>query len=242
MIHHGERVRYLMGEWAVLAQDPLAAATGSAPSVRALRSSPGFAATQAPQLGAALAAAGEPFAKAGRTIIVVATPPHEANSREIPMPALRITPEALPPGRRQRQDRHPGRLFRVRRPRSCRDPARHPGRCSHPSSQLQSSRRSLSSTSRRSGIGSWRSRSSRSGNPWRSTPSCCTSRSAAAAISTASEHPDIRPAFRAVHDPRRGHVGCFLAAASHPEVGSTVRFGQLAGEAETQVVVLGTGA
>lgn len=98
-MHHGEAVSYLMGEWAVLAQGTPAALTDSAPSVRTLRSSsPEFAASQAYQLRAnPVAAAGGSSAAAERITIVVATPPHEANSREIPMPALRIASVGLLP-------------------------------------------------------------------------------------------------------------------------------------------------
>lgn len=99
-MHHGEEVSYLMGEWAVLAQATPTGFADSALSVRTLRSSsPEFAASQAYQLRAnPVAAAGGSSAAADRIAIVVATPPHEANSREIPMPALRIAPAGLLPG------------------------------------------------------------------------------------------------------------------------------------------------
>jgi hypothetical protein len=99
-MHHGEAVSYLMGEWAVLAQGTPTGLANSAPSVRTLRSSsPEFAASQAYQLRSSpVPAAGGSPAAADRITIVVAKPPHEANSREIPMPALKIAPAGLLPG------------------------------------------------------------------------------------------------------------------------------------------------
>jgi hypothetical protein len=100
VMHHGEAVSYLMGEWAVLAYGPPALATKASPSARALASSsPEFAAAQERTLGPALAKGLSPsLSLTDAVAIVVATPPHEANSRQIPMPSLRVASEGLPVG------------------------------------------------------------------------------------------------------------------------------------------------
>jgi hypothetical protein len=68
--------------------------------VRTLRSSSAaFATSQAETLRAALSgAAGASSAPGEGLAVVVAIPPHEANSRAIPMPALKLSTDGLPVG------------------------------------------------------------------------------------------------------------------------------------------------
>jgi hypothetical protein len=100
VMHHGDEVSYLMGEWAVLAYGAPASATKSSQSVRTLRSSsPEFAVSQEKMLAGTLTKGWDASLALGERIsIVVATPPHEANSRQIPMPSLKLAADGLPLG------------------------------------------------------------------------------------------------------------------------------------------------
>jgi hypothetical protein len=99
-MHGGDPVSYLMEEWAVVDFGAPGTATKSASSARTLRSSlPEFGASLAQTLNGSLpGATGGSAGLAGRLAIMVATPPHEANSREIPMPALEIRSDGVPAG------------------------------------------------------------------------------------------------------------------------------------------------
>ncbi len=100
VMHHGEDVSYLMGEWAILDYGTSSATTKSAPSIRTLSSSSSeFASSMTSRFRGTRSTV--PSRKAGigdGIAIIVAAPPHEANSRDIPMPSLKVSAGMLPVG------------------------------------------------------------------------------------------------------------------------------------------------
>jgi hypothetical protein len=88
VVHHGEAVRYLMAEWAVVAPSPTGARARQ-------RSSQAFDRSLAEQLALASWDQKEPSSPAAgeaASTLFVALPTHEANSRAIHIPDLQLAP------------------------------------------------------------------------------------------------------------------------------------------------------
>lgn len=99
VIHHGETVRYLMAEWAVVEASPDGAQVKQ-------RSSQAFDRNTAEQLALALwddKDASRPAAAERPTTVLVALPTHEANSRAINIPDLQLAPTLQNPTRERGQ-------------------------------------------------------------------------------------------------------------------------------------------
>ncbi|MEM9554133.1 MAG: hypothetical protein AAGC60_07730 [Acidobacteriota bacterium] len=104
VVHHGEPLSFLMGEWALLRHG----GTGKAHEVEALdTSNPGFAQAKGLELENALAngafdAAGKATGE-DQLLLVVGLPLHETNDRKIPMPTLKVDSGRLPAGTEARK-------------------------------------------------------------------------------------------------------------------------------------------
>ncbi|MEM9554127.1 MAG: hypothetical protein AAGC60_07700 [Acidobacteriota bacterium] len=98
VVHHGEPVSYLMAEWALLSYQ---APQGKAPARTAAiaTSHPDFAQAKRAELEVALGAGTAAKAAPGDHLtLVVGLPQHEANSRKIAMPDLRVATDRVPGG------------------------------------------------------------------------------------------------------------------------------------------------
>lgn len=97
--HHGQAVRYLMAEWAVVTVPQTANPASWSPKPF-MRSSEAFDEARADELIAAVGPRleGSVSPSSPRPVLLVALPTHEANSRQIAMPELRVSEDRPPQG------------------------------------------------------------------------------------------------------------------------------------------------
>jgi hypothetical protein len=102
-MHHGQKVRYLMGEWALVSYSPGTKQAGSRAKILG-SSSEAFSQSTVEAVSSMLTSSGsgaKGSAAGEQTALIVAPPPHEANSRNIPIPELRVAGGRPPAGSRQ---------------------------------------------------------------------------------------------------------------------------------------------
>ena len=100
VMHHGQRIRYLMPEWALVSYSA-GGEPGSARAVTLGTSGDAFSETQIEELSRTLALGVGTRAGASSgtgTALLVAMPTHEANSRRIPMPDFQVAETRVPAG------------------------------------------------------------------------------------------------------------------------------------------------
>lgn len=99
VMHHGQNVRYLMGEWALVSYAPGSKEAG--PRARILGQSSGAFSQEGVDAVAETLASGPAAKRAApgeQMALLVAVPPHEANSRFIQMPDLKVAGGRPPAG------------------------------------------------------------------------------------------------------------------------------------------------